>query len=118
MSISDFGENELLKFLKEKGALWVQLHIGNPGEAGTSNLAAETTRKKIEFAEPSAGAMASSIEQLWPSLAATENVSHISIWSASSAGNHWWYGALEEVKNLVKEEQFAFKVGEVILTLD
>lgn len=60
MSISNFGENAILDAIFNNTALqeasrFVKLHIGDPGEAGTANAAAETTRKSVTGAAASGG---------------------------------------------------------------
>jgi hypothetical protein len=35
-------------------AVWVKLHLGDPGAAGTTNAAAETTRKQATFGDAAA----------------------------------------------------------------
>lgn len=65
----------------------MKVHTGDPGSAGTSNASAETTRKALTFAAPSAGSSAAAAVS-WTSWAAgSETLTHFSIWDASSAGN-------------------------------
>lgn len=67
---------------------WLQLHVGAPGAAGTSNTATETTRKQITWDTPSGGSMASVTNDLvWTSIAGSQDATHCTIWDASSAGN-------------------------------
>src|SRR5687767_6155791 len=68
-------------------AVWVQLHIGAPGAAGTSNGAAETTRKQATFgAGAASGAISNTVAVEWTNVSTSETYSHISLWTASSAG--------------------------------
>lgn len=117
MSISDKYENELLKTIKTNGK-FVQLHKGNPGEAGTSNVCTESKRKGISWNEPSSGSMSSSNAQQWLNVAATEEATHISIWTAEEGGDHVTYGALEEAKSLIEGENFELPAGDVIQAMD
>lgn len=68
-------------------AVWVKLHLGDPGAAGTSNPATETTRKQATFSAASGGATTTTGALTWPSYPASETVSHISLWDASSGGS-------------------------------
>lgn len=67
--------------------LYVQLHTGDPGAAGTANASAVTTRQQATMAAASAGSISmTSMAGSW-SMTATETISHISIWNASTSGN-------------------------------
>ena len=98
MSISNYGELAFLETLRNTSfavaAPYVKLHVGDPGETGTANAAAETTRKAITFSAASAGSMASSATVTWTNVSNTETYSHWSMWDASTAGNCLWSGAL------------------------
>jgi hypothetical protein len=66
---------------------YVQLHTGDPGAAGTSNVATETDRVAATFGTPaSSGAIANTAAVEWTNVAATETYTHVSLWSASSGG--------------------------------
>lgn len=73
---------------------WVKIHTGDPGSAGTSNASAETDRKQLSFAAPSAGSMAASVVSWATWDVGTETISHFSIWDASTAGNFLISGSL------------------------
>jgi len=66
---------------------YLKLHTGDPGSAGTSNASAETTRKALTFAAPSAGSSAASAVTWSTWSAGSETISHVSVWDASSSGN-------------------------------
>lgn len=82
--------------------LFVQLHTGDPGASGTANVSSTTTRQSLGFAAASAGSMALSGTPSWTSWAGTngEVVTHISVWSASSAGTFYFSAALTASKTL------------------
>jgi hypothetical protein len=68
--------------------VWFKLHTGDPGAAGTTAPATETTRKQITWGTPAAGAQASvTTDLVWTSIAGSEDATHCSIWDASTAGN-------------------------------
>jgi hypothetical protein len=67
---------------------FVQLHVGDPGAAGTANVAAVTTRNAVTWNAPSG---TGPVSMTLASLAAftgisAETITHISIWTASTAG--------------------------------
>lgn len=67
---------------------WVKLHIGDPGAAGaTAPAVGDATRKQATMAAAAGGSKASSASVgPWTNGGTSETLSHISIWSASSAG--------------------------------
>jgi hypothetical protein len=67
---------------------FVKLHTGDPGAAGaTAAAAGSTTRVQATMAAASAGSKAmSSMASSWTNGGTTETLSHISLWSASTAG--------------------------------
>lgn len=69
--------------------LYVALHTGDPGTAGTSNASSVTTREALTFGTASAGAMSSSNTPTWASWAGTnaEVDTDMSVWDASTSGN-------------------------------
>ncbi|MEU6781487.1 hypothetical protein ABZ912_19965 [Nonomuraea angiospora] len=79
--------------------VFVKLHTGDPGSAGTANASAVTTRNQATFAAPSAGSMALSSLSGY-SMTGTETISHISLWDASSGGNFLQSAALSASKNV------------------
>jgi len=68
---------------------WVKLHTADPGAAGTTAAAAgDTTRKQATMAAASGGSKAaSSSVGPWTNGGTSETLSHISLWTASSAGS-------------------------------
>lgn len=83
--------------------LFVQLHTGDPGASGTTAVSSVTTRPALNFGAASAGSQ-SAIATLpsWTSWAGTngEVVTHISVWSASSAGTFYYSAALTASKTV------------------
>ncbi len=77
-------------------AIWIKLHTGDPGSAGTSNAATETTRKDVTavFAAASGGTVTSNVAVTWTNVAGTEDYTHFSIWTASTAGTFLWSGSI------------------------
>lgn len=67
-------------------ATFVKLHTGDPGSAATANASAVTTRNAIAWNAASAGSMTLSTLANY-AMTASETITHISIWDASTAGN-------------------------------
>jgi hypothetical protein len=74
---------------------WVKLHTGAPGAAGTTNAATETTRKEVtSWATASGGSQASSAALTWTSIAGSQDATHFSTWTASTAGTFGYSGTI------------------------
>ena len=83
------------------GSLYVKLHTADPGATGATAASAVTTRYACTFSASSAGSMAlTSMGGTW-SMTATETISHISLWDASTAGTFLWSVALTASKSVV-----------------
>lgn len=67
-------------------AVFLKLHTGDPGSAGTSNASGLTTRNAVTFAAPSGASMALSSISTY-TMTGTETITHGSLWDASTAGN-------------------------------
>lgn len=83
--------------------LYIQLHTGDPGAAGTSNVSAgDATRKSVTQAAPATGSMAlNGTPPEWTngtSAPTNETITHISSWSALTAGTFKYSGQLSASK--------------------
>lgn len=120
MSISNYLENKLLDATSgtsyAAAGTYLQLHTGDPGEDGTANVASETTRKSLTWNAASGGSMATSAAASWTSVAATETLTHFSLWDASTSGNCLFAGALSASASVVAGDNF--DLDTVTLTLD
>jgi hypothetical protein len=122
MSISNYAEVKLLDHVTGRASftmptnVYVQLHTGDAGEAGTSNAAAETTRKQVSWAAASSGSIASSATLEWTNVSTTETYSHWSMWDTITAGNCLWTGALSASAAVTAGD--TFQITTLTLTLD
>ncbi len=74
---------------------YIKLHIGDPGSAGASNPATETTRQgPISWGSASGGAVSNDTAIQWTSIAGSEDATHFSLWDASTAGTFLASGTL------------------------
>ena len=120
MSISNYAENKLLDTLRAQSFsvsnVYVKLHTGDPGEAGTSNAATETTREEVTFSAASSGSMAASATVEWTNVSTTETYSHFSLWDNSTAGNCLWTGSLSSSASVTAGD--TFQITALTLSLD
>ncbi len=120
MSISNYAENKLLETLANTSFsvanTYIKLHTGDPGEAGTSNAATETTRKVVTWSAASSGSMATAALAEWTNVAATETYSHWSLWDNLTTGNYLWTGALSSSAAVTAGD--TFQITTLTLSLD
>ena len=122
MSISNYAELKILEHTTGKtswtmpATVYVKLHLGDPGEAATSNAAVEDTRKSAAWATAASGAIATSATVEWTNVAATETYSHWSMWDDSTAGNALWSGALSTSAAVTAGD--TFQITTLTLSLD
>ena len=103
------------------GTLYVKLHLGDPGTNGTSNAAAETDRIPVN-AWTAAGAAGAGyrgisnteVEEIL-NAAATENVTHVSFWSASSGGTCHFVAALAGTLNVTAADTIQIPIGALVI---
>lgn len=99
-------------------AVYVQLHTGDPGSAGTDNVATETTRKAVTFGSAaSSGAISNTADIQWTNLAATETITHVSLWTASSGGTFLGSDDLPASKNVNAGDTLTIPTGDLDITL-
>jgi hypothetical protein len=88
-------------------ATYIKLHTADPGAAATANASAVTTRQAATFSAASSGAIALSNSPSF-TMTATETITHISVWDASTAGNLLWTAALTTSKSVVNTDTLTF----------
>lgn len=99
----------------EPAEVWIKLHVGDPGAAGTSNAATETDRIQAIFASSaSGGAIANTTALVWTTVAGTEDYTHYSAWDASTAGNFLFSGTVT-ANAVVTNDTFTIPIGDLDL---
>ncbi len=97
---SDYIEPFILDAVFDNGAgsfptittVYARLHTGDPGEAGTANVALSNPippllRPSVPFNPASGGSIVSSATVTWNNVTNTETISWISFWDNDTAGN-------------------------------
>lgn len=97
--------------------VWVQLHTGDPGAAGTANVAGNNTRKTMAFAAAAAGSKATNADITWTGVSTSETYTHVSLWDAAAAGNYLWSGPLTASKAVNAGDTFTLTSGQVSVGL-
>ncbi len=102
-----------------QSTVYVKLHLGDPGEAGTGNPAAETTRAAVTFGacDATTGTVTNDSAATWTAVSATEHVTHASLWDASSGGNCLWSGDFEVPQTVTAGDKAVIGVGSLTVSL-
>jgi hypothetical protein len=99
-------------------AVYVKLHLGDPGAAGTSNAAANTTRQAATFGNAAAsGAISNTAAVEWTSVSNTETYSHVSFWTASTNGTFLGSDDLSSTAAVTAGDTFRIPIGDLDLSI-
>lgn len=101
----------------DPAGFFVKLHTGDPGAAGASNAAGETTRQSVTFSAASGGAITNSAAVTWTNVSTTETISHVSFWSANAAGTFLGSDALNSSRSLTAGDTFEIAIGDLDISL-
>lgn len=99
---------------------FVQLHIGDPGVAGTANVASNAVRHTATFSSTTAaGAITTTAAVTWTTVSATETYSFVSFWDSSTAGAGVFLASdnLEVARGVTAGDTFTIAIGDIDITL-
>lgn len=88
---------------------FIQLHTGDPGSAGTANISVgSTARNSFVFSSSSSGSSLSlgTPPSAWTNGGTSETLTHISVWTAASAGTFEFSVTLTTPKAWASGDQF------------
>lgn len=97
-------------------AIWVKLHVGDPGAAGANNAAANTTRQQGTFAAAASGVCSNSAAITWTNVPNAEDYTHASLWTASTAGTFLGSGTITANAVGVGDD-FTMPIGDLDVSL-
>lgn len=99
-------------------AVYTKLHLGDPGSAGTSNAATNTTRQAVTFGAAAAtGAISNTAAVEWTAVSTTETYTHVSFWTASSGGTFLGSDDLSSSAAVTAGDTFRIPTGDLDVTL-
>jgi hypothetical protein len=101
-------------------AVWVKLHVGDPGAAGATNPAGHTTRVQATFGTAAAAGNPATISNtaavVFTNVTNAEDFTHFTAWSASTAGTFEFSGTI--TANAVQiGDTFTIPIGDLDLSL-
>lgn len=93
--------------------IYVRLHTGDPGAAGTANAAAgDTSRQQVTFGAASGGAIATNgTAPSWTNGGTSETLTHVSFWDAATGGGLLFTAALASSRAWVASDTFTIPAG-------
>lgn len=100
-------------------ALYLQVHVGAPGAAGTANVAAETTRVNMTGSfgtAASGGSIANTVAASWTSVPAAETWTRVSLWTAATGGSFICSGSVT-ANAVAAGDNVTIPVGDITLSL-
>lgn len=97
--ISSYLADELLDAVGNNssfavGAVYIKLHIGDPGANGTANPAIETTRQTASFGASSSGTLTSDADITWTNIAGSQDATFFTAWDSATTGNFLFSGGI------------------------
>jgi hypothetical protein len=102
----------------QPAAFYIQLHTADPGAAGTTAVFGDNRRVAATFSAAAAdGTITTSADVNWVSMTAAGTVTHVSFWSASSAGTFLGSDDLATSRTLAIGDNFTILAGDVDLSI-
>ena len=98
-------------------AFYVKLHTADPGAAGATAAAGNTTRVVTSMAAASGGSIATNADVNWTAVSTSETYSHVSFWDAVTAGNFIGSSALTTPRAVLIGDNFSILSGTLTLAL-
>jgi hypothetical protein len=97
--------------------VYVKLHVGAPGAAGTSNPAGNTVRQSAGgFATPAGGVTSNSAAVNWTAVSTSETYTHVTLWDASTGGTFIASGSIT-AGAILAGQNFQIPAGGMTVTL-
>lgn len=98
-------------------AVYIKLHVGDPGASAASNAATNTTRQQATFgAGAASGAISNTVAVTWTNVSGSEDYTHYSAWDAAAAGNFLFSG-LVTANAVTAGDTFTIPIGDIDLTI-
>lgn len=103
----------------EPAGFYIKLHTADPGSAGTTAPAGETTRKSVTFSAAANGAITNSAAVEWTNVSTAETYSHVSFWDTVGPAGGAFLGSddLATPRLVAVGDNFTIAIGDVDLSL-
>lgn len=100
----------------QPSGLYMKIHKGDPGSAGTANASAVTTRPQVTFSAASNGTLSMTGTAPSWTASAIETITHVSVWDSATAGNFLWSVALASSKDVLTGDTLTLTACGVAIT--
>lgn len=126
-AITDFLENKLLEHSLGKtayalpGGSYLALFTtaSSDSAGGTEVVGTGYNRKPITWGTASGGSISNSLDVTFDVAGSNwGTITHIGIYSAASAGDYLWHGALSTQKTISTNDQFKIATGNLTISLN
>ncbi len=101
----------------QPAAFYVKLHLADPGSAGTTSPAANTTRVVVTFSAATGGTITNSAAVTWTNVPNAETYSHVSFWDASVAGTFLGSDDLATARTVAVGDNFEIPIGDLDIVI-
>ncbi len=98
-------------------AVYVKLHLGDPGADGTASPAANTTRQQVTWTSISAGAISNQAALEWTNVPNTETYTYVSLWNHATAGTFLGSDDLSSSAAMNAGDTFRIVAGDLDVTI-
>jgi len=119
MPFSSYAANEILSGnALSHATMWVQVHIGDPGAAGTLEVStASPTRASAAFSAVANVLDNDSDYALPADGTGTNTVTHVTLWDAVTGGNFLYDGDIVPPITFLAGDAITIPAGDLVLTL-
>ena len=98
-------------------ALYQQLHTADPGAAGTTAVATETSRKAVSFGVAATGAISNDAQVQWTGITGSQDASHYSLWDSITPGAGTCYATgVISANAYTAGDTLTFAIGDIDLS--
>jgi hypothetical protein len=94
--------------------LYCKLHVGDPGAAGTSNPAGNTTRQSVSFGTGASAVIANDVAITWTGVSTSEDYTHYSLWDSATVGAFHQSGTIT-ANAVTSGDTFTIPIGDLDL---
>lgn len=102
----------------QPAGFFIKLHTADPGSAGATAAFGDATRQAATFsAAATDGTITTSADTNWTNLSAAGTITHVSFWSASTAGTFLGSDDLATPRTVAIGDNFTILAGDVDLSL-
>ena len=115
VGLSTTAANTLLDSLGSSYT-WIKLHVGDPGASAASNAAGNTTRQQATWGSASGAVKSNTNAITWTAVSTSEDYTHFSAWSASTAGTFGFSGTIT-ANAVTSGDNFTIAIGDLDVSL-